>query len=476
MDEYRRSNFIGNKWIEDGNGSWHEVFNKYNGTRIGKLPSATEDQLEEAIVLAEEAFQTTRSWSAGKRSEMLEKVLNALKKRKEEFIQLIIDEAGKPRSYAKGEVARAISTLQLAVEEARRHKGEMLAIDWGIGEGKNAFTQRVPLGVVACITPFNFPLNLVMHKVAPALACGCTVIVKPAPQAPLSSLALAALFLEAGYPKGAINVFMCEVPLAEKLVKDERIAKLSFTGSDKVGWHLKAIAGKKKVTLELGGNAAVIIDEDTALKPVVAIVAKGSYLYAGQICISTQRIVVHEKVYEEFLALLLKEIANFPSGDPNEEEVLSGPVIDKGHLKRIDTWVKEAVEMGAEVLIGGGILSEKHALYAPSLLTNCNEKMKIESEEVFGPVAVITRVGSFEEAIKKVNNSRYGLQVGVFTNSIEHFKQAVDKLEVGGIIMNNIPGFRMDNMPYGGVKDSGLGREGVRYAMDEMTESRLIVF
>jgi acyl-CoA reductase-like NAD-dependent aldehyde dehydrogenase len=308
------------------------------------------------------------------------------------------------------------------------------------------------------------------------LATGCTTVIKPAPQAPMSCLAFAELFEEVGYPVGVINVLVCDFPVAEKLVKDERVAKLSFTGSDKVGWYLKSICGKKKVTLELGGNAAVIIDEDIDVEAISDLVAKGAYLYAGQICISTQRIFVHEKVYDRFQSALIESIGNLKVGDAQDESVLVGPIIDKGHIKRIDSWVQEAKAEGATILNGGSITSDKHNLYAPTLITNSTSKMKVAAEEVFGPVAVLEKANSFEDAIRMSNDSKYGLQVGVFTNSLKNFKYAFSELEVGGVIMNNIPGFRIDHMPYGGVKDSGLGREGLKYAMDEMTEGKLIVY
>jgi len=476
MEKYQQSNFINNQWVAEGNGDFLTVVDKYRGTEIGCIPQASEDQMETAIQSALSAFEKTSKWSAGKRSDMLEKVYGALLAKKSKFIELIIQEGGKPRSYATNEVERSLITLKLALEEARRFGGEVVPMDWGAGEDKTAFTKRFPIGVVACITPFNFPLNLVMHKIAPALAVGCTVIVKPAPQAPMSCLALAELFQEAGFLAGAINVLCCEVPVAEKLVRDERIAKLSFTGSDKVGWYLKSICGKKKVTLELGGNASVIVDEGLELEPIAELVAKGAYLYAGQICISTQRIFVHEKIFEPFKAALIKSIRKLKVGDVNQDDVCVGPVIDSGHLKRIRDWVEEAKRDGAEILVGGKIESEAHNIYASTLITNSKPEMKVAAEEVFGPVAILEKAQSFEAAIAMSNHSKYGLQAGVFTNNLNHFKMAGDRLEVGGVIFNNIPGFRIDHMPYGGVKDSGLGREGLKYAMEEMTESRLLVF
>lgn len=476
MSKYTSHNFVNNQWLADGDGNFLEVLHKYNGEQIGKIPQASEAQMEAAIVGANKAFETTRKWSAGKRAEMMQKLHERLASEKERFIQLIIDEGGKPRSYATTEIDRCLSTLGIAIEECTRYGGEVVPMDFANGEGKTAFTKRFPIGVIACITPFNFPLNLVMHKVAPALAVGCTVVIKPAPQAPISCLAFAELMQEVGYPAGVINVLCCDIPVAEKLVRDERVAKLSFTGSDKVGWYLKSICGKKRVTLELGGNAAILVDEDTDVEAQAKLMAVGSFLYAGQICISTQRIFVHEKVYDRFEKAFLKEVGSLPVGNPNAEDTLVGPIIDQGHLERIDDWVKEAVKGGAKVLCGGMIENKAQNLYMPTVLTNTQNSMKVCAEEVFGPVAVVEKVTDFQAGIKAVNDSKYGLQVGVFTNNMAHFKQAMEECEVGGVMMNNIPGFRIDHMPYGGVKDSGLGREGLTYAMDEMTEGRLIVF
>lgn len=476
MKNYQSCNFVNNQWLSEGTGEHLSVLDKYTGEEIGKLPMATDAQMEEAIIAANAAFKITSKWSAGLRADMMKKLYDKLAEHKALFIDLIINEGGKPRSYATNEIDRCLTTLRLAYEEATRFGGEMVPMDFAAGEGKTAFTKHYPIGVIACITPFNFPLNLVMHKVAPALAVGCTVVIKPAPQAPMSCLAFAQLMQEVGYPAGVINVLSCDIPVAEKLVRDDRVSKLSFTGSDKVGWYLKSICGKKKVTLELGGNAAVIVDEDSDVASITDLIAKGAYLYAGQICISTQRIFVHERIHEEFTKQLIQSIEKLSVGDPQAEETLVGPVIDNGHLLRINQWVKEALEQGADLLCGGKILNQKHNLYAPTLLTNTNDTMKVSCEEIFGPVAVLEKFKDFKEAIEMNNNSKFGLQVGVFTNNMNHFKAAMEELEVGGVMMNNIPGFRIDNMPYGGVKDSGLGREGLTYAMEEMTESRLIIF
>lgn len=473
---FDQASYINGSWIGTGDGTFDTVLDKYHGTELARMPNATEAQMEEAIASAYASREVLRKMSAGERSEKLEALAALIEKNKAALAQLIVQEGGKPIGYAEGEIARCIYTVKTAAAEALRSTGESVPMDVGAGVGKTAFTKRFPIGVIAAITPFNFPLNLVLHKVAPAMAVGCPVVLKPAPQAPLSAFALAKMLEEIGWPKGAFHVMLSGIPVAEKLVTDERIAMLSFTGSDKVGWHLKAICGKKKVALELGGNASVIIDEDTDLTTAAKSVAMGANLYAGQTCISTQRIYVLAGVHEKFQELLVKEYGNLKAGDPSDKSVSVGPIIDKGHFERISTWVDEAVKAGAKVLAGGKAVDAERNIYAATLLSNVKHDMKVNCAEVFGPVAVIEPVTSFSKAIANVNDSVYGLQVGVYTNSIAHMKQAHDELEVGGIIMNNIPGFRIDNMPYGGVKDSGLGREGLKYAMEEMTEMRLLVY
>ncbi|MBP6697434.1 MAG: aldehyde dehydrogenase family protein, partial [Flavobacteriales bacterium] len=441
-----------------------------------KVPHATEAQMEEAIASAYASRDAVRKLSAGERSTKLEALAALITKHEEELATLIVKEGGKPIGYAKVEIARCITTVRTAAAEALRFTGESVALDYGAGAGKTAFTKRFPIGVVAAITPFNFPLNLVLHKVAPAMAVGCPVVLKPAPQAPLSAFVLGKFIEEIGWPKGAFSVLMCGVPVAEKLVKDERVAMLSFTGSDKVGWHLKNICGKKKVALELGGNASVIVDEGVDLAATAKTVAMGANLYAGQTCISTQRIYAVKSVFAQFRHLLVKEFSALKSGDPSDASVTLGPIIDKTHFDRISAWVEEAVKGGAQVLAGGKPVDPKCNIYSATLLTGTKNTMKVSCAEVFGPVTILEEVMDFTEAIARVNDSTYGLQAGVFTPSIARMKQAHDELEVGGIIMNNVPGFRIDSMPYGGIKDSGLGREGVKYAMEEMSEPRLLVY
>lgn len=470
------ANFINGRWSTEGDGSFCTVVDKHHGTTLARIPHATDAQMDEAISAAYASRDALRAMSAGERGAKLEALAALIESHQEALATLIVQEAGKPIGFARAELARCVTTVRTAAAEAVRFTGESVAIDYGAGAGKTAFTKRFPIGVVSAITPFNFPLNLVLHKVAPAMAVGCPVVLKPAPQAPLSAMALATMMDEIGWPQGAFSVMLCGIPVAEKLASDARIAMLSFTGSDKVGWHLKAMCGKKKVALELGGNAAVIIDEGADLAAAAKTVAMGANLYAGQICISTQRIYVVERVHNEFRDLLVKEYGALKAGDPSDPSVSVGPIIDAGHFQRIRDWVDEAVKGGATVLAGGAAVDPQRNVYAATLLAHAGRELRVNCAEVFGPVAVIEAVEDFAEGIAQVNDSVYGLQVGVFTNSLAHMKRAHEELEVGAVMINNVAGFRVDSMPYGGVKDSGLGREGLKYAMEEMSEPRLIVF
>jgi len=471
----QQKHYVAGRWL--GGGSIKDtVRDKYTGEELAILPQATLQEMESAIQGAVEAKRALAMLSAEDKGKRLEKLADLLEARQADFVDLIVREAGKPMGYAQGEINRCLVTLRTAAAEALRFSGEVVPIDYGAGMGRTAFTKRFPVGVVGAITPFNFPLNLALHKIAPALAVGCPIVVKPSPYTPLVLLAFADLVDNVGFPKGTLSVLHADIPIAESLVTDERIALLSFTGSDTVGWKLKAMAGKKKVQLELGGNAATVIDSSADLAHAANRTAIGSYLYAGQICISTQRIYVVDEVYQAFVDLLLPEIEKLKVGNPQETEVMVGPLIDEIHLDRIHAWVEEAQAEGAEILTGGKILDRKHLLYAPTLLTQVHADMKVCKREAFGPVAVITPVPNLETALDLVNDSDFGLQAGVFTNRIDHLKLAHETLEVGGILINDIPGFRVDSMPYGGIKDSGLGREGLRYAMEEMTEPRLLIY
>ncbi|OUR96870.1 hypothetical protein A9Q84_11070 [Halobacteriovorax marinus] len=451
------------------------VINKFDGRVVSKVTYCTEEDIEEAISTSKLAFEEYKNFSAGKRYDLIAKLVALLEVKKEDFATLIAQEAGKPISYARAEVLRCVSTLKFALEESRRVGGTVVPMDFSHGENRNSFTQKFPIGPIIAIAPFNFPLNLALHKIAPALACGCSIVLKPSPYTPLSSLLFAELVEQAGFPKGVLNVVLCSNEQSEYLVKHETFKMLSFTGSPKIGWMLKNIAGKKKVTLELGGNAAVIVDDSVDIKKIADDIAVGAYLYAGQICISTQRIIVEQSIYAEFKELLIGAIQNIAIGDPLDEQTIVGPLIDKEHLRRVESWVEESKNSGATILCGGRVLNEDQNLYEPTLIENHSNTDLVFCEEVFGPVATISSFKDFNEAITLVNDSKFGLQAGVFSNRLDRIKQAFNELEVGAVLVNSIPGFRIDHMPYGGVKDSGLGKEGLIYAISDMTEEKLLV-
>lgn len=414
-----------------------------------------------------------RTLSGYARSTLLQKAAQLLQARQEEFARTMTAESGKPVTDARREVGRAIQTFSIAAEEAKRIGGEVVPLDWSPGmETYWGVTRRFPIGPILGITPFNFPLNLVVHKVAPALAAGNAILIKPAPQTPLTSLLLGDVLVQAGVPPGGLNVLPCDNRVAERLVVDPRFKLLSFTGSAPVGWMLKAKCGKKKVVLELGGNAAVIIEPDADLEYAVQRCVTGGFTYAGQTCISVQRIFVHESVADAFTENLVARVQALSTGDPGEEATVVGPLIDTGAAQRIEGWIGDAVAQGARLLTGG---SRVGPVVRPTVLSHVTATMKVSCEEVFGPLVTITRYRDFETALRAVNQSEYGLQAGIFTNNIGRIFQAFEELEVGGVLANEIPTFRADHMPYGGIKDSGIGREGLRYAIEDMTEPKLLV-
>jgi glyceraldehyde-3-phosphate dehydrogenase (NADP+) len=450
-----------------------EIRSPYDQQVVGVVSYASARDVEEAIARAASAFETTRRLPSYARAEVCRRVASELTARKEELAELITLEAGKPIRDARTEVTRAITTFTVAAEEAKRMGGELLPLDWLSGsENRWALVRRFPIGPILGITPFNFPLNLVAHKVAPALASGNPIIIKPAPQTPLSALRLGEIVHHAGWPDGGISVLPCSNDVAGQMLADERIRMLSFTGSAEVGWMLKARVPKKKVTLELGGNAAVIVHEDADLDYAARRSVQGGFGYAGQTCISVQRIYVHESVAEPFLTRVLDGVRNLIVGDPREETTDVGPMISVTAAERAERWIREAVEAGAKVLVGG---ERSGAFLMPTVLTDVTPEMKVSCEEVFAPVVVVSRYADFEEAIRQVNASRYGLQAGVFTRDVKRIFRAYEAIDVGGLIINDGPTYRADHMPYGGVKESGFGREGVRYAIEEMTEPRVLV-
>lgn len=453
-----------------------KVLDKYNQTEMEKLPLESHDTLRRKVQIAHRAFLSFKKESAETRSLWLKAIHAEMLKRKDEFIDLIVREAGKPIGYARGEFDRSLTTLWWAAEEILRYGGEVVPMDYGVGKGRTAFTKRCPLGVVLGISPFNFPLNLAMHKIAPALATGNSIIIKPSPYTPLTLKLFEEVCRSARLPEGLFQLALCDVAGSEFLVTDEDIKLLSFTGSPKIGWMLKEKAGKKKVILELGGNAGVLVDETVDLKRTAKLLAQGAYLYAGQICISTQRIYAVKEIKTKLQTLLLEEISHLGVGDPHDEKVTVGPLIDKDHCERVLAWIAEAKNRDAIVLCGGDYKDHNHNLLQPTLLTETKPDMKVVCEEVFGPLAIIESVDSFEAGLETLNQTSFGLQAGVFTESLSRMKKAINEVEVAGLMINNIPGFRVDSMPYGGIKDSGLGREGLKYTFEEMTEGKLIVF
>ncbi|MBA3752825.1 MAG: aldehyde dehydrogenase family protein [Nitrospira sp.] len=462
---------IGGRWFHTPVAA--PVRNPYTGETIAHVCQAGPPEADRAVQSSVEGAAAMRKLPSHARSTMLQKAAQALQTRQEEFARTMTAEAGKPLTDARREVSRAIQTFSIAAEEAKRIGGEVVPLDWSPGmESHWGVTRRFPIGPILGITPFNFPLNLVAHKVAPALAAGNSIVIKPAPQTPLTALLLGELLEEAGVPPGALNVVPCNNAVAEQLVIDPRFKLLSFTGSAPVGWMLKAKCGKKKVVLELGGNAAVIVEPDAELDDVAQRCATGGFTYAGQTCISVQRIFVHESVAAAFTDNLVARVQGLETGDPGDERTVVGPLIDSGAAQRIEGWIGEAVAQGARLLSGG---SRTGLVVQPTVLSQVTATMKVSSQEVFGPLVTITPYGEFETVLKAVNESDYGLQAGLFTHNIERIFHAFEQLEVGAVLVNEIPTFRADHMPYGGVKDSGIGREGVRYAIEDMTESKLLV-
>ena len=463
--------YLRGKWIEEGTPV--EIRAPYDGTPLAQVFQGTREHVEQAIQAAVGAFGTTRKLPAFERQRVLRSVAQQITSRKDEFTRTLAQEAGKPLKAARAEVERAIFTFTVAAEETTRIPGEYLSLDWQeTTAGRWGIVRRFPVGPVVGITPFNFPLNLVAHKVAPAIATGCTIILKPAPQTPLSSFLLAEVIEQAGLPDGAFNVLPLSNEDAGLLVTDERIKLISFTGSAPVGWDIKRHAAKKKVVLELGGNAGVIVHSDADLATAAERCVAGGFSYAGQTCISVQRILVHRPSFAKFQELLLGGVSKLVMGDPMNESTDLGPMIRESDAIRATEWIQEAVQDGATLLCGG----KRHgATLEPTVLTGTRPDMKVNCREIFAPVVTLEAYDDFALALRLINESPYGLQVGIFTRDAGRIFQAFEELEVGGVIAGDVPNFRIDHMPYGGVKDSGFGREGLRYAIEEMTEPRLLV-
>jgi glyceraldehyde-3-phosphate dehydrogenase (NADP+) len=462
---------IGGKWVDTSEG--FEVVNPYNDEIIAEVSSVNREECQNVIDISVQAAGQMKKLSRFQITKGLLQIAEGIERRKKEFSTTIAAESAKPINIARGEVERGIATFKWAASEAERFCGETVPIDTQSGGiGKSGWTRRIPIGVIYGITPFNFPLNLVGHKVAPALASGNTIIIKPSRKTPLTALLLGEVFLESGFPKSALQIAPMDTDYMDDVLEDERIKMISFTGSDKVGWGLKEKCGKKKISLELGGNAPVIIDDTADLEKAVKKTCLGAFVYSGQVCISIQRILLHKKIAEKFIAQLVEMASEMKIGDPLKESTQLSSMIDKNAAQKSHKWVNEAISDGAILLTGNNL---KGSILDATLLTNVKSEMKVVTEEIFAPVAVIEKFSDFDEAIGLANQSRYGLQTGVFTNSLENAHKAAEKLEYGGVIINDIPTFRVDNMPYGGIKDSGFGREGLKYAMEEMSEIKLVV-
>ena len=449
------------------------IYDKFTGKPATSVAMADAATIDQAIAAAEAATEPMRKLPAYKRQAVLNHCVKRFEERAEELAQALCVEAGKPIKDARGEVVRLIDTFRIAAEEAVRIGGEIIPMDiTPRGEGYSGMWKRVPIGPCSFISPFNFPLNLAAHKVAPAIAAGCPFVLKPASMTPIGAIIIGEILAETDLPKGAFSILPCHRDGADLFTTDERLKLLSFTGSPEVGWQLKAKAGKKPVILELGGNAACVVDEGTNIDDAVARIIFGAYYQSGQSCIGVQRIMVHEAHYDEVRDKLTAAVKALRSGDPKDENTFIGPMISEKEATRLHDWVLEAKTEGATVLAGG---ERDGAMLDATLLENVKTDSNVNTQEAFGPVAVLSKFSDFDEALKEVNNSSFGLQAGIFTRDIYKIQKAWDELEVGGVVIGDVPSWRVDHMPYGGVKDSGLGREGVRYAIEDMTELRLLV-
>ncbi len=444
----------------------------WDGAEVGIHPLGSAADIDAAVAASVAAAAACRALPAYERAGCLRRVADGLEARKEEFAGVLAREAGKPIALARLEIDRALFVFRDGAEEATRIEGAVLPLDvMPAGKNRLGLTRRFPLSPIATITPFNFPVLLAAHKIAPAMACGASLTLKPPPQDPLTTLMLGDLVAHSGYPAGGVNIVACPLNVAERLVKDDRIRMISFTGSAKAGWAIRAAAGTRRVALELGGNAGVIVEADADLERAADRCAAGGYLYAGQSCISVQRILVHERAYDEFLARFVARVERFKVGDPMDPATEVGPMISEDAARRAESWIQAAVAAGAVARTGG---TRTGTLLAPTVLTGTRPDQQVNCEEVFAPVTTVTAYADFDAALAMVNDTPYGLQAGVFTRDVGKLMRAWERLEVGGVMGNEIPSWRVDRMPYGGAKASGLGREGVRYAIEEMTETRLL--
>jgi len=468
-------------WLDnrahEGASSPLTITSPYDGRVVGEVSVAGRRHIREAIVSCRKAFPMLKEMSRFQRSQMLAKVVHLLEESRTELVDTMILEGGKPRMFAEQEFERTVATFSWAAEEAKRFSGEIIPMDgMARGKGYQGYTRREPIGTVLAITPFNFPLNLVAHKVAPALACGNPVIVKPATNTPICALILARIISEAGFPPGSLNAMPMKHQDMSLLFESDEIKMVSFTGSPEVGWKLKQKIGKQRITLELGGNSGTYIDASADLEFAAGQLAVGGFAHAGQSCIAVQRIYAHQSICEELKTLLLEATAKTKVGNPQQKDTVTGPMITTESAKRVMSWIREAEKNGAVIECGGTLLDEGIGqVIRPTLLTHVKDSMRVCSQEVFAPVITLAPVADCEEAIRRINDSAYGLQAAIFSNDVRNIQYAIEHLEAGGVIVNDIPTYRVDHMPYGGSKASGLGREGIRSAMLEMTEEKMVV-
>lgn len=449
------------------------VKNPFDDSVVGTAYLAGEKELETAICAAQEARKRLWETPTHVRAAALEQISGELHSRREELALLLAQECAKPLKYAQGEIDRAVQTFKVASEEAKRLPSEVIQLDTtNAGQGREGIVKHFPIGLVAGIAPFNFPMNLVAHKIAPAIAAGCPIILKPASSTPLSSLELARIIEKTALPKGSVMVLPMDRETGNQLVTDERFALLSFTGSPAVGWKMKQQAGKKKVVLELGGNAGVIISKGTDLDKALPRLLVGAFAYSGQVCIHAQRFFIHRSLFNEFCEKMKLGAEGLKWGSPSQPDTDITTMIDRKNTERMAQWIAEATQAGAKVITGG---YERDGVFAPTILTQVNNQMRVCAEEVFGPIITAEPFDEFDEAIAMLNDTKFGLQAGVYTDRLSEVNKAFQNIECGGVIINDVPTFRVDHMPYGGIKESGLGREGVKYAMLDMLEPRILV-
>jgi len=469
MDRYKI--YAGGKFLETED--IIKVYNPYNGEVVGETFTSGIEEYEFAVNSAIGVQQELKNLPSYMKYEILMQIAGELAKERDHFTRILCLESAKPWKYASGEIARAIQTFTVAAEESKRLPKEYISLDWTeAGKDKEGLVKYFPVGPVAAISPFNFPMNLAVHKIAPAIAAGCPIILKPSSSTPLSTLELAKVISSTKLPAGSVSVLPMDRNFGNRMVGDERFKLLSFTGSPAVGWKMKQDAGKKKILLELGGNAGVIVTETADIEFAVDRCVMGAFAYSGQVCIHTQRIFVSKKVFNSFLTKFVDKVKQLKMGDPMDETTAISAMIDRKNATRVEEWIGEAVDAGAEILLGG---KRKGSMVEPTLISQTKSDMKVCDLEVFGPVVVLEVYEDFNKALGWINEGRFGLQAGVFTNNIDEMDRAFDQLETGAVIVNDVPTFRLDHMPYGGVKDSGLGREGLSYAIREMMESKLLI-